>query len=70
MVRQGYRPVYRPREFEFADLLDVLGRPAQRLTVVGPDHGVFNAYYIMQRQADGSWRINGCILKPIGDQSI
>lgn len=70
MVKRGYRPVYRPRQVEFSDLLDVRGKPAQRLVVVGPDNEVFNAYYLMEQQPDGSWRINGCVLRPVGDRAI
>lgn len=70
MVKHGYMPVYRPREVAFSDLLDVRGKPAQRVVVVGPDNDVFSAYYMMERQPDGSWRIGGCILRPIGDRSI
>lgn len=70
MVKRGYMPVYRPRQVEFSDLLDIRGKPTQRLVVVGPDNDVFNAYYMMEQQADGSWRISACILRPIGDRSI
>lgn len=70
MVKRGYMPVYRPRQVEFTDLLEVRGRPTQRLVVVGPDNDVFSAYYMMERQTDGSWRISACILRPIGDRSI
>ena len=70
MVRQGYQPVYRPRTVEFADLLEVRGKPAQRVVVVGPDNAVFNAYYMMEQQPDQSWRISGCLLKPAGDRAI
>jgi hypothetical protein len=70
MVQRGYMPVYRPRQFEFSDLLDIRGKPTQRLVVVGPDDDVFSAYYMMEQQADGSWRIGACILRPIGDRSI
>ncbi len=70
MVKRGYKPVYRPREVEFSELLDVRGKPAQRVVVVGPDNGVFSAYYMMEQQQDGSWRISGCILRPIGDRAI
>lgn len=70
MVKRGYLPVYRPRQIEFTDLLDVRGKPTQRLVVIGPDNDVFSAYYLMERQPDGSWRISGCILRPIGDRSI
>ena len=70
MVKRGYLPVYRPRQFEFSDLLDIRGKPTQRLVVVGPDNDVFSAYYMMEQQVDGSWRISACILRPLGDQSI
>ncbi|MEM8950162.1 MAG: DUF4864 domain-containing protein [Pseudomonadota bacterium] len=70
MVKRGYLPVYRPRQFEFTDLLDVRGKPTQQLIVVGPDDDVFSAYYLMEQQTDGSWRISGCILRPLGDRSI
>jgi len=70
MVKRGYMPVYRPRQVEFTDLLDVRGQPTQRLVVTGPDNDVFSAYYMMEQQIDGSWRISGCILRPIGDRSI
>ena len=70
MVKRGYMPVYRPRQVEFTDLLDVRGKPTQRLVVVGPDNDVFSAYYMMERQDDASWRISGVILRPLGDRSI
>jgi len=70
MVKRGYRPVYRPRNVEFSELLDISGKPAQRVVVVGPDNDVFSAYYMMEQQSDGSWRISGCIIRPIGDRAI
>jgi hypothetical protein len=63
MVRGGYPPVYRPREIEFRDLVEQGGRLTQRVLLVGPDGGVVIAHYFMQRQPDGSWRIDGCVLK-------
>lgn len=63
MVRGGYAPVYRPREVEFQDLADIDGVPTQRVLLVGPDGKVVVAHYLMQRQPDGTWRINGCVLK-------
>ena len=70
MVKRGYMPVYRPRQVEFSELLDVRGKLAQRVVVVGPDNGVFSAFYMMEPQPDGSWRIGGCILRPIGERAI
>lgn len=63
MVRSGYAPVYRPREVEFQDLADLDGVLTQRVLLVGPDGRVVVAHYFMQRQPDGAWRINGCVLK-------
>jgi hypothetical protein len=62
MVRTGYAPVYRPREVEFRALVEGEGGPVQQVLVVGPDGVPVLALYSMQRQTDGSWRINGCTL--------
>ena len=70
MVKRGYMPVYRPRDVEFSEILEVRGKPTQRVVVVGPENGVFSAYYMMEQQPDGSWRISGCVLRPIGDRAI
>lgn len=63
MVRAGYRPVYRPREVEFRDLVAVEGRWTQRMLVVGPDGVPVIAQYVMEKQPDGSWRIDGCVFE-------
>jgi len=62
MVRTAYAPVYRPREVQFRGLVEYQGEPVQQVLLVGPDLAVVTAYYVMQRQADGTWRINGCVL--------
>jgi len=41
----------------------------QRVLLVGPDGVPVVADYLMQRQPDGSWRINGCILERPPDRS-
>lgn len=63
MVRTGYQPVYRPREVEFRELIEdpELGL-VQKVLLVGPDGVPVMAHYQMQRQPDGSWKINGCRL--------
>jgi hypothetical protein len=63
MVRQGYQPVYRPRVFDFREIVTLDGEPAQKVHVVGPDGRPVTAYYPMIRMPDGSWRINGCFLQ-------
>jgi hypothetical protein len=64
MVRHGYRPVYHPRHVHFGALLDVDGRTVQKVDVVGPDGVPALALYFMEREADGTWRIDGCIIAP------
>jgi hypothetical protein len=69
VVRNGYAPVYRPQQVEFRDLVQAEGGLEQRVFVIGPDGRAYLAHYQMQHQPDGSWKINGCILEPLSDQS-
>jgi hypothetical protein len=69
MVRTGYAAVYRPQAVEFRDLRLENGLLYQEVFVVGPDGRPALAVYEMQRQPDGTWRINGCWLTRAPDQS-
>jgi hypothetical protein len=62
MVREGYPQVYRPNAVSFAELVRVDGTLQQLVDIVGPDGLPVIAAYEMERQPDGSWRINGCRL--------
>ncbi len=67
MVAEAYTPVYRPRATTFLDLVEHKGRTTQRVLFTGPDGKQVVALYMMARQADGTWRIAGCVLiDPIG----
>jgi Domain of unknown function (DUF4864) len=70
MVKSGYLPVYRPREVAFLDVVEIEGDLVQRVLVVGPDQRAVRAYYSMQRQQDGTWRINGCTLEQLPEVAI
>jgi Domain of unknown function (DUF4864) len=70
MVKTGYPAVYRPRDVEFRELKLEDGRLFQEVFVVGPDGNPALAIYEMQRQPDGTWRINGCWLTRAPDQSV
>jgi hypothetical protein len=63
MVRQGYQPVYRPRVFDFEEIVSLNGQPTQKVRVIGPDGRPVTAFYPMRRMPDGTWRIDGCYLK-------
>jgi len=70
MVRSGYTAVYRPRSVTFDRLLDTTYGPDQIVKVIGPDGRAYTAHYIMQKQPDGRWMINGCYLTRVEDQSV
>ena len=66
MVKRGYPQVYRPQSFNFTEaLIDPMGRPAQKMLVVGPDGKTYEALYSMEKQPDGTWQISGCTLLEI-----
>ncbi|HZP99205.1 MAG TPA: DUF4864 domain-containing protein [Reyranella sp.] len=67
MVRQGYRPVYRPRVFDFAGIVSLNGQPTQTVHVIGPDGRPVTAYHPMRQLPDGTWRVDGCFLKAPDD---
>jgi hypothetical protein len=69
MVKSGYAPVYRPQQVEFRDLVPAADGLDQRVFVLGPDGRAYLAHYLMQRQPDGSWKINGCILEVLDDRN-
>ncbi len=67
MVQRAYYPVYRARSIIFEDLNTIDNHLAQPVLIMGQDDALVRALYLMQRQLDGQWRINGCLLLPIHD---
>jgi hypothetical protein len=63
MVRTGYSAVYRPGSLRFLDHFVVSGQVVQPLEIVTSNDEVVVAFYIMERQPDGTWRIAGCKLE-------
>jgi len=64
MVRTGYAPLLNARYTLFLEGAVVEGVTVQPLRLVLPDNTVLVALYQMQRQANGRWRIAGCVLAP------
>ncbi|MGB3612471.1 MAG: DUF4864 domain-containing protein [Elainellaceae cyanobacterium] len=62
MVQASYDPLYRSRSVMFEDVGTVEGQLAQQVIVMGADGALYRAYYLMQRQPNGDWCINGCYL--------
>jgi hypothetical protein len=70
MVAGQYQPVYRPRSVAFGTLTDTADGPVQRVFLVGPDGASYVAEYLLQKQPDGTWKINGVNIVPDGQPSI
>ena len=70
MVKTGYTPVYRPQSVAFDKLVDTQYGPDQVLRLIGPDGVAYAAHYLMQKQPDGRWMINGCYLTRLEDQNV
>ena len=62
MVINSYPQVYRPSAVFFQDIVMLEHTPAQRVLLMDARGAPVMAVYPMKRQADGSWRIDGCYL--------
>ncbi|WP_029029680.1 DUF4864 domain-containing protein [Salinarimonas rosea] len=62
MVRQGYPPVYRPRDFSFDTYRETPAGPIQEVTIIDHTGVAWRAIYALEQQPDGSWKISGCQL--------
>jgi hypothetical protein len=63
MVQSGYPPIYRNKQYNFGDAgTDEVGRPFQKVEILGMDGARYTAIYFMERQADGSWKISGVVM--------
>ena len=64
MVRESYRALLDARYVEFLEGAVIAGDVVQPLRLVLPDGTVMVAIYGMQRETDGRWRINACVIAP------
>lgn len=63
MVRENYKPVYRPSQVSFG-ALDTLGdgTKVQHVLVVDADGKTHEALYVMEHEKDGKWLVAGVLL--------
>jgi hypothetical protein len=70
MVKEGYKPVYRPRSYtmgEFKDTPDGTSLSVQIQDLEGMD---WVAIYTLEQQPDGTGRIRGCFLAKAPGQAV
>ena len=63
IVRKGYAPLYKPRSFEFGEAKTTDGNIAQLVFITDAEGVAWEALYLIEKQPDGSLKINGCTLK-------
>ena len=68
MVRTGYPVVYRPKSVQFEQPAVIDGEVIQPVRMTDADGQTWIAFYPMQREADGRWRISGCQLERLRGQ--
>lgn len=62
MVRDGYRPVYRPRGYAFGPDRDAASGPELSLRIQDEAGADWDAVYSFEKDPEGAWRISGCRL--------
>lgn len=65
MVRAQYPVVHRPASLAFQKPEADGGNVIQRVEMTDAAGAAWMATYLMQRQKDGRWRINGCVVLPV-----
>jgi hypothetical protein len=66
MVQNAYAPVYRHKSFDFGEARVADDEVAQRVHIVDANGEAWEALYTLERQADGSFKIVGCVLIKAG----
>lgn len=67
MVRAGYPPVYRAKDWTFAEPAPLDNGYSQIVRLTDEQGRQWNALYTLERDSTGAWKITGCrILKSEG----
>ena len=66
MVQNSYASVYLHKSFEFGEARVAGDQVAQRVHIVDANGEAWEALYTLEREADGSLKIVGCVLLKAG----
>ena len=69
MVKLGYAQIYRPLKVEFGKASKTGPGVVQTVKLIGVDGKKANAYYMMEKQADGQWKIAGVEVEEVQDEA-
>ncbi|MDE3174630.1 MAG: DUF4864 domain-containing protein [Pseudomonadota bacterium] len=70
MVKAAYPAVYRHRSAQFGAQARQGDRIVQSVTFVDADNLVWTGVYRLERQAEGGWRIAGCVVARADETSL
>lgn len=69
-VRKDFGAIYRPRTVTYQDIGFAAGKPVQKMLVIGGDGKAAMAYFSMEKQANGVWRVGALVVTPIEGRGI
>ena len=71
MVKKGYQPVYRNSGYRFGDAgVSPTGLPTQTVILQGTDGKTYEAYYTLEQQPNGAWKIVGCMIRALPGTNV
>ena len=70
MVERGYGQIFSTLDYEFQRLIGTPAQPIQVVAFTGTDLSSVIAFYVMELQPDGHWRIAGVQIIPAEQQAI
>jgi Domain of unknown function (DUF4864) len=69
-VQKDFASIYRPRTVTYEDIAFAAGKPVQKMFLVGADGKAAQAYFSMEKQANGAWRVGALVVTPIEGRGI
>ena len=70
MVMNGYNVLRQPTQVEYQDLRDHFGVKVQLVQLTDLNGFAFQAFYQMEQQNSGEWRIGGCKIQQVDQDKI
>jgi len=69
MVRNGYQPVYRPKDYAFTSIVEAGDGLTDTVAITDMNGESWTAIYTLEKQPDGSWKITSCRLVKAGESA-